>query len=84
MVGGETAIINRVILQALRSRFTNGPEIGLLLHQANKGLGDLSVLLEQGKITPVIDRCYPLEQLSEAIRYFAEGRTRGKLVVTMA
>jgi NADPH:quinone reductase-like Zn-dependent oxidoreductase len=40
-------------------------------------------LLEAGKIVPVIDRTYPLSEVPEAIRYFAEGRHRGKIVITM-
>lgn len=83
VVGGDTAIINRVMWQGLWSTVTGGPKLGLLLHKANKGLADLSELLGQGSIKPIIDRCYPLEQLAEAMRYFSEGRTRGKLVITM-
>jgi len=36
------------------------------------------------KITPVIDKCYPLGEISEAFRYYGEGRSRGKVVVTVA
>ncbi len=48
--------------------------------------GDLVVLrelLEAGKVTPVIDRRYPLNQVPDAIRYLAEGHARGKIVVTV-
>ena len=38
--------------------------------------------LEAGKITPVIDRAYPLTQASEAIRYLMEGEPRGRVVIT--
>lgn len=41
-------------------------------------------LLESGKIVPVIDRCYPLHETAEAIRYLETGRVRGKLVITVA
>lgn len=43
----------------------------------------LREMLEQGKIRPVIDRCYPLEETAEAIRYLETGRARGKVVVTV-
>ena len=43
----------------------------------------LKELLEAGKITPVIDRTYPLSEVPEAIRYLAEGRARGKVVITV-
>ena len=39
-------------------------------------------LIEQGDIIPVIDRAYPLAETAQAIRYFEEGRTRGKIVIT--
>ena len=40
-------------------------------------------LLEAGKITPVIDRTYPLSEVPEAIRYLEEGHARGKIVITV-
>jgi NADPH:quinone reductase-like Zn-dependent oxidoreductase len=40
-------------------------------------------LLEAGKVTPVIDRRYPLSELPEAMRYLGEGHARGKIVVSM-
>jgi NADPH:quinone reductase-like Zn-dependent oxidoreductase len=43
----------------------------------------LKDLLEAGKITPVIDRTYPLRELPEAIRYLEEGHARGKVVITV-
>jgi NADPH:quinone reductase-like Zn-dependent oxidoreductase len=43
----------------------------------------LAGLLESGKITPVIDRTYPLSEVPGAIGYFEEGHARGKLVITV-
>jgi NADPH:quinone reductase-like Zn-dependent oxidoreductase len=40
-------------------------------------------LLEAGKVVPVIDRCYPLSETPEAIRYLETGRARGKVVITV-
>ena len=43
----------------------------------------LTELIESGKLTPVIDRTYPLIEVPQAICHLREGHTRGKLVITM-
>jgi NADPH:quinone reductase-like Zn-dependent oxidoreductase len=40
-------------------------------------------LLEAGKVVPVIDKCYPLSETAEAIRYLETGHARGKVIVTV-
>ena len=48
-----------------------------------KDMITLGELLEVGKITPVIDRCYPLSEVPEAIRYVEEKHAQGKVVITL-
>jgi NADPH:quinone reductase-like Zn-dependent oxidoreductase len=44
----------------------------------------LRELMEAGKVTPVIDRTYPLAETSEAMRYLVEGHGgAGKVVITV-
>ena len=40
-------------------------------------------LLEAGKVVPVIDRRYPLNQVANALRYYGEGHSQGKVVITV-
>ncbi len=43
----------------------------------------LKELVDAGKLTPVIDRTYPLRETAEAIRYLEGGHARGKVAITV-
>jgi NADPH:quinone reductase-like Zn-dependent oxidoreductase len=46
-------------------------------------LESLTELIEAGKVTPVIDKTYPLSEAPAAIGYLAAGHARGKVVITV-
>ena len=56
---------------------------GLISKEKEEDLQSLTDLIEAGKVTPVIDRTYPLIEAPVAIRYLEEGHPRGKVVVTV-
>jgi len=62
-----------------------GKKVGLMeTAKANKkDLFILKELLETGKVMPVIDRTYALNETAEAIRYLETGRARGKVIITV-
>ena len=47
-------------------------------------LATLKELIETGKVTPVIDRTYPLSDTPSAFRYLEKEHARGKVVITIA
>ncbi len=67
----------------LYSRFVGQKLIFMLAKLDQKDLVALGDLLQAGKITPVIDRRYPLGEVPEAIRYLEQGHARGKVIVTL-
>jgi NADPH:quinone reductase-like Zn-dependent oxidoreductase len=59
-------------------------QMGMMLAELNhKDLAILGDLMQSGKVTPVIDRTYPLSQIAEAIRYLEQGHARGKVVINL-
>jgi NADPH:quinone reductase-like Zn-dependent oxidoreductase len=55
-----------------------------MLAQANKDdLDILRDLMQSGKLTPVIDRRYPLAETAQAISYLEQGHAKGKVIITV-
>lgn len=62
----------------------DGRKMTSVMKKANqKDLLFIRDLLEEGKIRPVIDECYPLSKTAEAFRYFEKGHARGKVVISV-
>ncbi|MFC1790873.1 NAD(P)-dependent alcohol dehydrogenase [Gemmatimonadota bacterium] len=65
------------------SPFVSQKMIPLTVKRTKEALLALKNLIEAGKVTPVIDRTYPLDEVPEAMRYLEEGHARGKIVITV-
>jgi NADPH:quinone reductase-like Zn-dependent oxidoreductase len=68
----------------LLSRLVRHRLIALTATPSNENLAALRELVESGKVTPVIDRTYPLAEALEAIRYLEVEHARAKVVITVA
>jgi NADPH:quinone reductase-like Zn-dependent oxidoreductase len=61
-----------------------GQKLGTFVSRENhEDMLVLKELIEAGKVTPLIDRTYPLTEVAEAIRYLEHGHARGKVVITV-
>ena len=58
------------------------PDLNFSMPSKKASMAVLREFIEAGKITPVIDRTYPLSEVPEAIRYLEEGHVQGKVVIT--
>jgi NADPH:quinone reductase-like Zn-dependent oxidoreductase len=83
MTGGSNrqlteALLFGPLLSIGRQQFGN-----VLMKPNQEDLLVLKELCESGKVRPVIDRRFPLSEVSSAVRYIEDGHARGKVVVTM-
>jgi len=76
-------IVLRVLGASVRSRLGRQRIAMFIAKSAREDLIVLTELVEAGKLTPVIDRTYPLSQTAAAMRYLEQGHSRGKVVLTV-
>jgi NADPH:quinone reductase-like Zn-dependent oxidoreductase len=84
MVGGSGAQLTQAMVLGPWNSLTGSKKMGNMLQKSNqKDLIYMKELLEAGKVKPVIDRCYKLSEVPEALRYFEEGHAQGKVIITV-
>ena len=85
LVGMRDKIIRRLLSFIIRARLSRGDKkfLFFVAKGNQEDLVTLKELMESGKIVPVIDRRFSLGETAQAVRYFEEGRTRGKIVITV-
>ena len=84
MVGGSIPRVYQLwFLSFIASLTRESRKLRLVAEGPNKGLAELKELIEAGKLAPIVDRTYHLSEVPEALRYFGEGRHKGKIVIAM-
>jgi NADPH:quinone reductase-like Zn-dependent oxidoreductase len=83
-VGGSVRTLLQILLLGPWIRRTTGKNLHILMVPQNrKDLIAITELCEAGKVIPVIDRRYPLQEVPQAMRYVAEGRAKGKVIIVV-
>jgi len=84
MTGGSMKQIAQANLLGPVISKAGGKKLVALSHKSSQeDLVFIKDLIEAGKVKPVIDRRYPLSEIAEALRYYAKGHARGKVVITI-
>ncbi len=81
--GSGKQIAEALLLGPLLSLFRRKKLMALMAQPKASDLDFVAGLLATGKVKPVIDRCYPLSETADAVRYLEQKHTRGKIVISM-
>lgn len=86
MIGGSIGglLFQMMVLQPFLSKYRK-KKLGIMgYHVSKEGLDELSKLFDDGKISPVIDRSFPLAATADAFRYYQQGTFTGKIIISNA
>lgn len=83
--GGGTWIggVDRQLRALLLSRLTR-QRLTSFVSKEDQGLDRLAAMIDDGDVTPALDRAFPLDEAPEAVRRLTSGEARGKVAITMA
>lgn len=76
-------ILSRLIEALVSSRFSSRKVVTFIAKPNTRDLAIMRDLMKAGKVRPVIDRCFKLSEVPEAVRYLEEKHARGKVVITL-
>ncbi len=75
--------IDRILLATASSRMVRRRLVSFVASERGSDLAAVKAFIDEGAVTPVIDRCYPLDEIVDAVRYAEAGHTRGKVVLSV-
>ena len=82
-VGGRSIRIIQLVFVGTMISLIGGKQLSLIMHQPNKDLNTIKQLFESGKIKPIVDRSFPLNEAAEAFHYYGKGHFKGKIVIAV-
>jgi NADPH:quinone reductase-like Zn-dependent oxidoreductase len=83
LAGGSVATILQILFLGPWISMIESKKIRILAVKPNlRDLVYITELYEAGKVTPVVDKTYPLSEVPEAIGYVGDGHAQGKVVIT--
>lgn len=85
LVGGSRFTIFQALFLGPLISVATSKKMGIIAWKPNRkeDLDFIKKLIESGKLVPVIDSCYPLNEVDKALRHFEEGQPQGKVVITV-
>ena len=84
MIGGSMFRVYQLWLLSLIAPLTrDNRKLCLVAEGPNKGLAHLKKLIESRKLAPIIDKTFQLSEVPEALRYFEQGRHKGKIIIAI-
>lgn len=80
-----TAFLPSLVILGPWLSLTEGKKMSNMMAKPNqKDLDVMKELVETNQVIPIIDRCYPLSDVAEVLRYLGEGHAKGKVIITMS
>jgi len=87
MIGGATSTILKMMIMSpmiSKEKRPGDRNLTIMGYKPNEGLDDMSKYFQEGKVTPMIDKVFSLEETADAFRYFASGVFKGKVVIKIS
>ena len=81
--GSMLGILTARMTELLMSPFVSQKFISFIAKLSQNDLSAIGALIAEGKVKPVIDRCYSLSEVPDALRYLEERHARGKVIIKL-